>query len=498
MSRWLRVLLALGVVVLGLAALLLLLTLGDAAFSIDARLESYPTWVRWAWWGGIGLLGLGVAILAWRLLLPPRSKRTPVAETATSPPVSAEDVEQALSAAREAGVDTAAVDRELAELRRRSAAGEIHVAVFGEISTGKSALVRALLPDVDATSDVRGGTTREISRFRWKSHGGDSLILSDMPGTEEANGELDELASDEAQRAHIVVYVADGDLNRRQHTALSQLLALGKPLVLVLNKTDRYAEDDAERLADRLRQFVDGKPNALFVKTSAAGQRTVFIQQPDGQETRETRAVDPDVGDLTRALQTLIDGQPEILEDLRDSAAFVLARKKLDQALAQKRRENAEKLVDRFAMKAVVGAMAAVTPGSDLVIQGWLGTQMVKQLTSLYDTKASKLDTELLLKLVQQHVGRAHTLILAVAGNGLKAFPGVGTLAGGAMHAVAYGMIFRTLGRALADSLSTRGEFHPRQTAKQFEETLGEDLESSARNLARVVIEQTRRSKGDS
>ena len=40
------------------------------------------------------------------------------------------------------------------------------------------------------------------------------------------------------------------------------------------------------------------------------------------------------------------------------------------------------------------------------------------------DTKVGKVDSELLMKLVQQHVGRAHTLILAVAGNALKAFPG--------------------------------------------------------------------------
>ena len=71
-----------------------------------------------------------------------------------------------------------------------------------------------------------------------------------------------------------------------------------------------------------------------------------------------------------------------------------------------------------------------VTPGTDLLIQGFLGTQMVRELAELYGIKVGKVDTDLLLKLVQKHVGRAHTLVLAVAGNALKAFPGVGTLAG--------------------------------------------------------------------
>ena len=51
-------------------------------------------------------------------------------------------------------------------------------------------------------------------------------------------------------------------------------------------------------------------------------------------------------------------------------------------------------------------------------------------------------------------------LTLAIAGNAFKAFPGVGTISGGVIHAVAYGMIFDSLGRAAAE---TMGE--PRRTA---------------------------------
>ena len=39
-----------------------------------------------------------------------------------------------------------------------------------------------------------------------------------------------------------------------------------------------------------------------------------------------------------------------------------------------------------------------------------------------------------------ERAGKALPLSLAVAGNGLKAFPGVGTVAGGIAHAVAYGL----------------------------------------------------------
>lgn len=493
LPRSVRVLLALGVVVLGLAALLLILSIGEAAFTIEARLAAYADWVGLAWWSGLTLIGLVVGFVVWRLLVPRKRRPKPKVEPSLAELApTAEEVAAEIEKAQAAGVDTAEIEQELEELKRRREAGEIHVALFGEISTGKSSLIGALLPDAETVSDVRGGTTRELIRYEWLSSGGDRLILTDMPGTAEADGGLDEMSQAEAERAHLVLYITDGDLNRQQHLALDSLLAIGKPMILVLNKTDRYTTADADRLSERLAAVVGGRPNTAFVRTSAAREREVIVQQPDGRERVEVRPVAPDVKELALALQRLIDGQQEILDQLRDSAGFLLASRRLDEAVTSARRKKADKLVDGYSVKAVIGAMAAVAPGSDLVIQGILGTQMVREITAVYDTRASKVDTELLLKLVQKHVWRTHTLILAVAGNALKAFPGVGTLAGGAMHAVAYGIIFRTLGRALARSLATRGEFHPRQTAKQFEETLGEDLESSARSLARVVIKQIR------
>ena len=50
----------------------------------------------------------------------------------------------------------------------------------------------------------------------------------------------------------------------------------------------------------------------------------------------------------------------------------------------------------------------------------------------------------------------APRMVLAIAGNALKAFPGLGTLGGGVLHAFAYALIFDSLGRALAASLAER------------------------------------------
>ncbi|MCB1800899.1 MAG: 50S ribosome-binding GTPase [Gammaproteobacteria bacterium] len=489
LPRSVRFLIAMAVFVLGLAAMLLLLTISESVLTIQTHLEASSPVVRVAWWGLAGLLTLAVTWLVWRILQP-KQRQNDSRQPPSSPPDEAH-IERELARAGELGADTAAVRRELAELASRRESGEIHVVLFGEISTGKSSLVRALLPDAEVVSDVRGGTTRELRRYRWQSPGGDALLITDMPGTAEADGSLDDIAEDEAKRAHIVVYVTDGDLNRRQHTALQGLVEIRKPLLLVLNKTDRYTARELVMLRDRLGKLLEGHPHTGLVQVSAASTREVIRIGDDGEEQVEHRAIAPQVSELALALQRLLDETQAVLDDLRDSATFVLVSKRLDHAMAEARREQAEALVESYSRKAVVGALAAITPGSDLLIQGYLGTQLVKELASLYDTKVGKVDTDLLLKLVQQHVGRAHTLLLAVAGNALKAFPGIGTLAGGALHAIAYGIIFRTLGRALITTLATRGELHPRQAAKLFEEKLGEDLETPARRLARLVVERT-------
>lgn len=492
LPRSLRILIAMAIAVLGLGVLLLFLTISESMLTIRGQLAAQAIWVQAAFWGLLGLLGLVFGGLLWLLLRPSKSGSGTATDGPTPPAPTEEIVREGIRAAEALEVDTGEIRRELDELKRRRDAGEIAVALFGEISTGKSSLVNALLPDAQAESDIRGGTTRQLKRYRWTSAGGDSLVITDMPGTGEAGGGLDQLAFDEAKRAHIVLYVTDGDLNRQQHRALEELQALQKPLILVLNKTDRYSDEETAQIMQRLRERLHDRPHSTIVKVSAARDRQVIRELPDGTEQRERRQIAPQVDELSKALQRKLDGDPATLEQLRDSATFVLAQQKLDRALQQARRDKAEKLVDAYAMKAVVGALAALTPGTDLLIQGWLGTQLIRELGELYGIPVRKVDTELLLQLVQKHVGRRNTLLLAVAGNALKAFPGLGTLAGGALHAVAYGIIFRTLGRALIITLSTRGELHPRQTAKLFEDTLGGTLETSAREAARLVAEQTR------
>ena len=549
-SRLIRIAIGLGIALLTLLILWVLLSLTDTILSVWQGLERWPTWVFWFY--GLALLGILVAggYALWRLL---RARRP--GPVASPPPLDRETLERRLEEDGAAGIDIAAVRRELALLQQRKAAGRIHVSFFGEISSGKSSLIKALLPEVELATSAIGGTTRDIAAYAWHSPSGDALILTDMPGTNEVGQGLDELARAEALRSHLVVYVCDGDLTRSQYQDLLDLLALGKPVIVALNKTDRYRSEELdllrERLAERLKQglaqgptqggAVQGpaqglaavtpasgagpagramtakplvaasaaapvavrdasrarrrrgsRPRVDLVAVQAGGRREVLVVGPDGDERTEVRDLPPRVDELREALQRHLDEDPAVLEKLRDASVFVLVARRLDEAERAHRARRADELTTSYARKAMVGAMAAVAPGSDLIIQGYLGIALVRELAALYQVRVREMDTDMLLELARKRVARHTTIILAVAGNALKAFPGVGTLVGGLAQAVAYGMIFEALGKAVAQSLESRGALRPAQAAQVFEESLSENLEARARRFARLALEVAR------
>jgi len=488
-----RLILALLTGVALLFALLLGILLTDTLVNIWHNLREAPLWLQL---GVLSLLLLFSLFSGWlviRVLRPPRT----LPDAGNQAPPDRETLEKQLAQAREQGLDTAMAEQELEKLERRRQAGRIHVALFGDISSGKSSLIKALLPDAEISTAVTGGTTRDIETYTWTSPAGDELVLTDMPGLDEAGGDLDDLARREALRAHIVLYVVDGDLTRTQASELAALLKLDKPTLVVLNKSDRYSDADLEQVRQRLQQRVDelGRAEVVPVSTGATVMATRLL--PDGREETEERRLPAKVDALQQALQRIIDSHADTLDSLRDSAVFVLVQQHMDEQLRTHRREEAQKIVTSYARKAVVGAIAAMTPGTDLLIQGVLGTQMIRDLSKLYDIPVRKVDTELLLELVQKQVRRHLTLVLAVAGNALKAFPGMGTVAGGVLHAVAYGFLFDALGKSLAASLDSRGELHPLQVANQFEDQLGEDIKASAAHYARLAFQEISRRKQD-
>ena len=489
---------ALVVVLITLLFLLFIFSATRSALDVWERLQDLPTPLFFLYIGLIAAVILFSIWLIYKLLRPSKLGLSDSIEEVSEDAI-LEDIDHAESV----GVDTSQLRREIEHLQERKETGKIYVALFGDVSTGKSSIINALLPDESTNKakleiNVRGGSTQDIHQYTWKSQSGDELVLTDLPGRNEAEGELDEMAKQEAIRSQVVVYVTDSDLSRTQHQDIQQLQSFGKPMVVARNKSDRFTDEEKHLLADRFsKQFgkqiesddKNSKPiNLVFVQSG--GEEEVIKAYPDGREEKHIRQRKADVSALAHAVQDEIDKQSEVLESLRDASVFVLVKQQLDVAKQTYRDDEAEKIIKSSTKKAVFGALASVSPGSDLVIQGVLGTQMIKGLCGLYDVPVRQLDIDNLLDFSTGQMKKSVPLILAVAGNGMKAFPGIGTITGGVTHAIAYGLIFDSLGRAVNKTLQQRGKLKPAPAAITFKEMLSEDLETRAKLFAKLVFDK--------
>ena len=474
-----RLLLIIAVLLVAIVTMFLLLLATDTALSVWQRLGQAPLWLQVSYTLVLVFISSATLFFSWRWLKPAAKK--PKSEKKELDPMS---LQEDLIESAQSGVDVSSAVDEIREQQRRKQSGEVFIAIFGEISTGKSSLVKALLPRADLESDAKGGTTQHVTHYRWHSQAGDTVIIADLPGFNlDSNPDILE----EARRAHLVVFLCDTDITRSQMDQLDGLLKTGKPLIVALNKVDQFSPSEAQAIADNISEQTGiTRENIVFIQTG--GREEVIRLLNDGSEETIERNRASNIEPLRKVLQRHLDNNAELMEQLRDTAILLLAAEKLEQARDAHRESQAAELVQTYSRRAIVGALAAVAPGSDLVIQGLLATRLLQELCKLYDVSVKDVEIESFIRLAGGKVKRMTAITLAITGNALKAFPGVGTLTGGLIHAVAYGMIFDSLGRAAAETLASRGELRPYPAAAAFEELLNENLEAGAVRFAKIAM----------
>ncbi|MET0065593.1 MAG: GTPase [Candidatus Thiodiazotropha sp.] len=469
-----------------LLGLLVLLQLTESALNVWDMLERMSPGLLIVY--VIGLMGFALLLILLSSWLLRRGKATRESSTGSEwLPQDRDAFAEALRKADEQGVETAPARAELVTLDQRQQNAIVYLAFFGPVSAGKSALIRAITGDPEIAVDPRAGTTREVRHYRFAPQDHEEWVLSDAPGILDLDLSLVQQAREEARRAHLVIYVSDGELTRDQYQELVELQGYERPLILALNKQDRYQAEDLDAIVARLSEQLTG---VAIVPVQAGGHEEVIRVDAQGREQPVVRLKPPQVENLLRTIRERLDGQTDELSRQRDASLIRLGAEKLQTATAQHRLQTGEKTVRQYTRKAMLGAMAAVSPGTDLLIQGYLGAQMVRTLCELYEVRVTEMDLDALIQQASQNVGKKMTLLLALTGNVLKAFPGVGTVTGGLTHAVAYGMIFESLGQAVIRTLEQTRSLTTTQILNDFEEKLSGNLEARATALARIALEQ--------
>jgi hypothetical protein len=113
-----------------------------------------------------------------------------------------------------------------------------------------------------------------------------------------------------------------------------------------------------------------------------------------------------------------------------------------------------------------------------------LAAALIRELAKLFDVPLRDLDIDAFLAQIKLTVRTSTSLVLAIAGNAFKAFPGLGTLGGGVLHAIAYGLIFDSLGRAVALTLREQHALDAAAAGATLSRLLAE---GSAERLRRIA-----------
>ena len=191
-------------------------------------------------------------------------------------------------------------------------------------------------------------------------------------------------------------------------------------------------------------------------RSAPAAASAFSASSPTAAWSRWSGSAPPSIQPLLEALTRLTRAGADALEPLRENAVLAGLHQRTGALEARTRADAAERIVRKYARRAVVGAMAAVAPGSDLLIQGVLAAALTRELAQLHDVRVSDVQVDDFVQQARLTVRTGSSIVLAIAGNALKAFPGLGTLGGGVLHAFAYALIFDAMGRALAASLAER------------------------------------------
>lgn len=260
--------------------------------------------------------------------------------------------------------------------------GELHVAVFGRVSAGKSALGNALLGREAFAVGVLHGTTTEAAQAPLDEAAADGLVLVDTPGINELDGEARErLAFEVAEISDLVVFVCDGDLTRDELDALRTLAATQRPLLLALNKADRYGENERADLLEHLRGKVAGlvaPDDVLAVAARPAPQRVV-----DAQGER-LEPVPPQVAALRERLRAIAEREGRTLTALNAGLHASRLTDQVSARIAETRRSVAAQLIRNYALAKGLAVALNPVPVADLLAAAGLDAAMVVQLSRVY------------------------------------------------------------------------------------------------------------------
>lgn len=352
------------------------------------------------------------------------------------------------------------LSRELSRIDEegREETPSLHVVVFGTGSAGKTSLINALLGRHVGATEAVMGTTRHGESHTYELRGVDAtVLLTDTPGLSEAGieGTAREIeARGLAVRADLLLFVVDHDLTRSEFSALIELARLGKRSIVVLNKKDRFPEEDLAAIVAKLTERLAGVIDPADVVAVAAAPAPVptRIRRPDGSVETVLDVEAPDIAALRTRIGEVLRREGKLLHAANLLVRGRLVERDAREQLADERDRKAIEVVEHYQWVTAGTVFANPIPALDILAGGAVQLDLIAELARLHGLELSAGQVRSLAAQMVQAVlklGLVEAAASLIAGVFKRTL--VGFAAGGAVQAVTMAYLTRVSGRAFVD-----------------------------------------------
>jgi GTPase len=277
--------------------------------------------------------------------------------------------------------------REIERFIEKLERSELHIAIFGRVSVGKSSLGNALLGQSTFRVSPLHGETTHAQSAPLPAIAGHPIVLIDTPGIDEIAGERREkLALDAARAADLVIVVVDADLTRSEFEAIHALHALNRPLLIALNKVDRYAPTERAQLLERLRESLGAllPPERVLTIAARPAVQKLIVVDANGRETDSERTPPPDLRSLNTAIERIVQFDGDQMKALSAGLYAAEVSDDIARRLIELKSNLGRALIRNYALGKGVAVALTPVPLADLAAAAASDVALIVHLSKLY------------------------------------------------------------------------------------------------------------------
>lgn len=281
--------------------------------------------------------------------------------------------------------------------------GHIHIAAIGRVSVGKSSLLNALLGEDRFSVSPLHGETTTIDMADWDEANSGGIFFIDTPGLNEVDGESREkMAKDLMSRVDLILFVIDSDLTQSEKNALIEISQYNRPIILVINKSDRFNQNEKKLLISSIEKLTDNIINNKNILFACAKKReqTILMVNEEGIETETTRQLPPDINQLKTRLWEILNDEGKTLAALNASLFAGDFSDQITQNILSVRQGLANRLIRTYSVSKGLSVAVNPIPIADLFAAAILDITMMLHLSRVYNLPLTKHEAGSLVKVI--------------------------------------------------------------------------------------------------